>query len=176
MPSRRQWTPARSTWETRLVYLIQDRGIEGVSNLTNRSPRTIRSWLRDGRTPSVAIRRSLARQGREVTGPAQQSRPGQPARIVPPRVQQLDVALRQRAARRLERRREQATTPAQREMIDAISVEEQVDDNLLDSLSNQMDDMYRREAEGERYYEGSELFDDWESWRDEVDREYGRVG
>jgi len=174
MPPRNRWTPDRNTWETRLVYLIQDRGIKGVSRLTKRSPRTIRSWLREGRTPSAAIRRSLARQGRDLA-PSTQSRPGQPAQIVPPRITALERQLREDAQRRRRRRTEAATTPALRDAAQALDIEEEVDANLLDSLSSQMNEMLRREAEGERVGQGSELYEEWEEWREEIEAEYRRL-
>ena len=79
------WRISDELFETRLVYLIDARGVQGVADLTGRSPRTVRSWLREGRRPSAEIRRSVARQGRRETGPAVQSSPGQPGRVVDPR-------------------------------------------------------------------------------------------
>lgn len=56
--------PRQQTFEMRLDYLIQQRGIAGVAKLTGRTEQTVKNWEQGRTTPSAKIARSVARQGR----------------------------------------------------------------------------------------------------------------
>ena len=48
---------------------------------------------------------------------------------------------------------------------------EGVDENMIDSFSNTREELLRREAEGERMGQGTDLSEDWDRWREQIEAE-----
>ena len=175
MARRRVWNPADETFRIRLAYMLDARGISGVQSYlrqrgTPRSRRSIRSWLRSGGPlPSADIRRGVARTGRRETGPAEQTRPGQPGFILDPRAAALRRSIEERDRRQRRRMLEQARTPAERRRAEAMPTE--VDPNMIRDFSVERQDLIRREQSGEAIGPGTQLSADWDEWRRDVERE-----
>jgi len=155
--------------------MIQERGIERVAKQYGKSERTVSQWQKgpDAQRPSADIRRRVSRSGRKYSGAAFQPEVGQPA-VVDRDVLRLRQELNEQYARQRERAIEQARTPADRQVAQAMPTE--ADTDLIRTLDVQKREMLDREASGEDTGEDSELYDDWADWRDALNASYGAGG
>ena len=138
----RQWNPSDELFSSRVDDLVRARGINYVANLTNRTPQTVRRWMRGGQASNRRLRESVARaglrtrQGETQTPSTQviQSRVGgrfsTEGQIVMSGLARRYRRERASAESRIQAARESARTPRQREMAESLTVEEQIGTQL----------------------------------------------
>ena len=162
-----EYTPTRQTFRVRLAALVEERGVRRTAEFYDRSPETVRRWLRGTQRPSARVQRSVVRRGLRITGPSRRGRDpttGQfTSRPQTARGARATEVLRQR---RRERRRtavEEARTERQRAIAEGMpeGLTEEEEAYLEDELAQLLID----DALG---YDTSER---WEAFR----RRYGAI-
>ena len=154
--------------------MIERDGIDAVANrysdAATASGRraTVNRWLRGG-TPRGRTARSIAVRGRAVTGAAVQTQDerGRLVYLTDPRAIAASESIIQQRRLALARMRDEARTPADYELVEMM---EQTDiegdaQQFAFNWQERLDELRIRSAEGEEYYEDSELFLDWAEWR-----------
>ena len=164
-----EWSPSDELFRARLRALVEDRGRAAVASRYGRSERTVQNWLAQRTRPGVDTRRSVSRTGRTVTGASVQTRPGQTG-IIDPRVIRARQMAQQNIQRTRQRSIEQARTPSERQMAEAMPTE--VNDDVFVDLDQRRRELLEREARGD-YGEWQEMYDLWEDWREEIYASYG---
>lgn len=145
-----EYTPTQGTFTYRLAALVNERGIDRVAQDYDRSPRTVRGWIRGQTRPSGRTQRSVVRRGLRLTGPTTRRRN--------PQTGQFEVIARDRRTSRavstiidsrLSRRRaieETATSDRQREA--AFMEPIQPTDEEVQDLDRQLQQITKDEALG----------------------------
>lgn len=146
-----RYTPTRNTFETRLVYLAQERGIDRLAQDYGRSRETVRRWIRGVQSPPVNIQRSVVRRGRRLTGPVERSRDSRGrfrTRLRDPRGAAAVRSIEAGRAARYRAMEEAATNERQRRMARQERVETEMTEDEKRDLERRFGDVTRDDVLG----------------------------